>query len=67
MGYLLSSLTFKLPKAVNLGRFSLLLRGGLRNQRFELSHPLTHPPNPPTHPPTHIITENFWLKMRYCI
>ena len=47
------------PKNVNLGRFSLLLRRGLRNQRFELSHP-----------PTHIITENLILsqnQMRFCI
>ena len=45
---------FSYPKAVNLGSFSLLLRGGLRNQRFEASLLPTHPP---THP-THVITEN---------
>ena len=37
------------PKAVNLGRFSLLMRGGIRNQRFESSllptHPSTHQHN----------------------
>ena len=42
------------PKAVNLSRFSLLMRGGIRNKRFESSLL-------PTHPPTYIITENLFI------